>query len=223
MKNFILTLLALMVFCHTPAYAETDLRALVKSDDVFFVLPEARKLDSDSIPVLMGYLHDPAMGAYGEKIVSLLGYMGKPQAARPLLNLIEKSEGELSPDQYRIVMRVFYALGFIAARGDPEALRALLDYTDADVWQKKNLKLSFHNYTPQQWGDMFARYAIGALGTTGKPQALARLRALQADPKTPANWQADLNSAIDFHAQVARDGIDKIMTDRNREFKAVSH
>lgn len=85
---------------------------------------------SSGVPVLLRLLADPAFPRR-DNVVAFLTHLGGPESTPALLAfLADPPAGAASPVEDRALLLAPQALGYVAGRGDPAALAALLDMAE---------------------------------------------------------------------------------------------
>ncbi len=209
--QFYSTLIAIMLFTmHSRLFAQippTDIKTFVTRFYIHGVpYDEAKLYGKSAIPQLTQMLKDKTYEQHWPNIVTTLGYIGDPMAVNDLIQFMENSTGEISIYQFRAIIRVFQALGHISQTGDITSLNALKEYTAITSWQKRKLLFKYHQYSNDILGEVLARQAISGLGISGKPDAMKKLNELKLSKDTRADWQDNLQEAIQLNGKVSSQG-----------------
>lgn len=194
----------------TAAHGQVDLRTFVTRTPVDGIpYDQARAYGSPAIPTLLTMLHDRSMEEYWDKIVYVLGCIGDPAATGPLLDFLKSLQGEISVQAFRATLAVLPALGHIARGGDSTAFTALVDFTQADQWEKAGLAFSFARYHGPALGEVLGRTAIQGLGIAGTTQALDALHSLGSNLTLRPDWRDNVDEAVTLNIRVSLLGADR--------------
>lgn len=171
---------------------------------------EAKSYGATAIPTLASFLEDPNFEPYLSNIIITMGHIGSPNATPHLLKFIELQSGEISEQRFIATLTVFQALGHISQSGDPIAMQALMDYKEETNWQTKPINYRFAQYQNAVMGEVIARMAIQGLGISGRPEAMAALRALENNPTTRADWADNVSEAKALNQKIQIQGVSKV-------------
>jgi HEAT repeat protein len=171
---------------------------------------QAKDYGRAAIPQLVNMLKDKSLQDYWQNIVLTLGYIGDPAAAKPLIQFLERQQGEVSVQCFRATLSVFYALGHIAQSGNPLALQTLKEYNSLDTWKTKNLNFSYARYKNEVLSEALSRQAIQGLGVSGQPEALEVLRTMKNQKDLRADWQDNVAEAIEINEEIKAKSAQKV-------------
>jgi hypothetical protein len=216
MKLIRLAGLALLLATSLSAQARMDdvkfAEALVRADHVEG-LPygEARKVTPGGVARLIEMLADPVEARHRVHIVMALGISGSDQAY-PALAAFQASEpeGEIDGAQYRARRSLPLAMGHLA-RSDPRARSFLLEAArtgradSAPTWSYRHLR-------GEKLVGILQRAAIMGLAISGRPEAAAALRQLDAelDPQASDELRFHLLEARSLCDRVMREGPERV-------------
>ncbi len=174
---------------------------------------DARELTPAGVERLVEMLRDAAEGEHHENIVMALGISGAPQAYPALVAFQDKEvEGEVDAAEYRARRAVPLAMGHLT-RSDPRALEFLLEAArrqepeSAPRWRYLYLR-------DQKLAGILRRAAITGVAMSGRPEAVAALRALgeraRDDPSTTDELRVHVREAETLCDRVMREGPDRV-------------
>ncbi len=211
-------LLGLLLTATPPAraqLAEGDFAEELVRADYVEGLPyaEARELTPTGVERLVEMLRDPAEAEHHENIVMALGISGAPQAYPALVAFQDREvEGEVDAAEYRARRAVPLAMGHLA-RSDPRALQFLLEAArrqepdSTPRWRYLYLR-------EQKLAGILRRASITGVAMSGRPEAVAALRALgeraRDDPSTTDELRVHVREAERLCDRVMREGPDRV-------------
>jgi hypothetical protein len=138
--------------------------------------PEAHALGPNALPYLLELLENPELKLFWTNIIVTIGFIEDPSAVDPLIDFLERAEGEVDGASFRALLSVPYALGCIAAGGGDRSIAYLADTiagsgTAAIQWQFQGKSVK----------DLVAEYAVMGLAVSGRPEARQLLQTLHRD------------------------------------------
>ena len=166
---------------------------------------DAKALGPRAVPELASMLKDPALAEHWTKIVWVLGCIGHSSATAPLVDFLKRQQGEVSADVFRATLAVLPALGHLARRGDPVALRTLTSYARPDASKDLKLGFSYRRYSGAALAEVLGRTAIQGLGISGTPATLAILEAMNRS-ELRVDWQDNVKEAMALNLRVRQMG-----------------
>ncbi len=215
-------LFALLVFMPTdPTAAQVppvDLRTFVTSlHSHGLPYSEAHAYGPQAVPDLVAMLRDPALEPHWTKIVATLGCIEDASAVQPLMDFMRRQQGEISADAFRAVLSVLTAIGQIAYRGDPPALKIITDFVDPGAYTSYGIGFVYSRYHDDALAEVLGRMDIMALGESGRPEALALLKGMLNDPALRKDWRDNVTEAIDLNVKMSSLGPEKVFGKENQQ------
>jgi hypothetical protein len=177
----------------------------------------ARQLTPAGVEILTEMLADPAEAEHHDNIVMALGISGDPQAYPALTQFYDDPpEGELDSAAYRARRALPLAMGHLA-RSDPRAFQFLLDAVHARAVISVP-EWSYRHLAGERLEGIFRRAAITGLAISGRPEAVAVLRALgeraRDDPRATDELRVHVREAERLCDRVVREGPDQVFGNR---------
>jgi hypothetical protein len=171
---------------------------------------EAHAYGPQAVPELVAMLEDPSLKPHWTRIVTTLGFIEDASAVQPLMDFMKRQKGAISADAFRGVLSVLPAIGQIAYRGDPAALKIIKDFVDPNAYKSYRIRFAYGRYHDDALGEVLGRMAISALGVSGRPEALALLKGMLNDPALRKDWRDNVTEAIDLNERVSTLGPEKV-------------
>jgi hypothetical protein len=142
---------------------------------------EAKKFDSQALPVLEELLNGPENEKYYSNIVETIGIIGDEKGLEILISFLEdRFEGEINVDQDIALYLVNVAIGHIAANGSRRAMDYLIACTNMTTLNNKKLKWYLANKHPTEWAPLnVITSSIAGLAITGSDEAEMVLKDMQ--------------------------------------------
>ncbi len=198
----------------TWAQGALDAVAFVKQRFIHGVpYDEARQLPRSAVPALVVMLGDPANEPYLMTIVITLGVIGDSRATQPIIDLAERSTGEISLDRFNALLSVPTALGHLARQGDAQALAYLVDKTSPSRWRASGARWSFGRYRGDARDVLLTKVTVNGLAASGRTEALTKLRQLRDAPESAplaAALDSNVSEGLGFNARVRQEGADHV-------------
>jgi hypothetical protein len=171
---------------------------------------DAHAYGPDAVPALVAMLNDRSLEAYWANIVVTLGFIEDASAVQPLMDFMKRQTGPISPDAFRAILSVLPAVGQIAYRGDPTALQIITDFVDPGSYRSYGIDFVYSRYHDDAIGEVLGRANIMALGVSGRPEALALLKQMSADPALRPAWKSEVTNAIDVNVKMSTLGPERV-------------
>jgi len=171
---------------------------------------EAHAYGPQAVPELVAMLKDPSLEPHWTRIVTTLGFIEDASAVQPLMDFMKRQKGAISADAFRGVLSVLPAIGQIAYRGDPAALKIIKDFVDPNAYKSYRIRFAYGRYHDDAVGEVMGRMAINALGVSGRPEALALLKGMLNDPALRKDWRDNVTEAIDLNVRASTLGPEKV-------------
>ena len=177
----------------------------------------ARQLTPAGVEILTEMLADPAEAEHHDNIVMALGISGDPQAYLALSQFHDDSpEGEIDSATYRARRALPLAMGHLA-RSDPRAFQFLLDAVHARAVTSVP-EWSYRHLAGERLEGILRRAAITGLAISGRPEAVAVLRALgeraRDDLRATNELRVHVREAERLCDRVVREGPDQVFGNR---------
>ncbi len=137
---------------------------------------EAHALGSEALPYLLELLENPEVKIYWTNIIVTIGFIEDPSAVDPLIDFLERAEGEVDGASFRALLSVPYALGCIAAGGGDRSIAFLAD----TIAGSGTSTIRWH-FRGKPVNDLVAKYAVMGLGVSGRPEARQLLQTLHLE------------------------------------------
>ncbi len=174
---------------------------------------EARELTAAGIERLVEMLRDPAEAEHHDNIVMALGISGDPQAYPALTQFHDDSpEGKIDSAAYRARRALPLAMGHLA-RSDSRAFQFLLDAVHARAITSVP-EWSYRHLAGERLEGILRRAATTGLAISGRPEAVAVLRALgeraRDDPRATDELRVHVREAERLWDRVVREGPDQV-------------
>src|SRR5262252_7393773 len=207
----LLSVLILVANVRTRAQEPVDLRTFVTST-YSHGLPyvDAHAYGRDAVPSLVAMLNDQSLEPHWAKIVVTLGFIEDPSAVQPLMDFMKRQTGAISSDAFRAILSVLPAVGQIAYRGDPTALEIITAFVDPSAYRSYGIDFVYSRYHDEAIGEVLGRADIMALGVSGRPEALALLKQMLADPALRPAWKPEVTNAIDVNQKMSTLGPEQV-------------
>jgi hypothetical protein len=152
---------------------------------------EAKGLGREAVPVLLKLLDDTSQKQFWVNIVVTLGFIEDSSAREPLLDFLEKAEGEVDGFAVRALLAVPFAIGCIASNGDSRAFDVLQER--ARTPHIRRARWAFRGTDADR---LLAEQAVSGLSVSGLPQARGVLESMAAEQGGPAPVQKGLSDQI---------------------------
>jgi len=205
---------SLVLIPPNPAAAQaptTDLRTFITTVHLHGLpYAEAHAYGPGAVPELVAMLSDPSLEPHWTKVVAALGCIEDSSAVPPLMDFMKRFQGPVSPDVFRAILSVLPALGQIAYRGDPTALKIITDFADPGAYQKYGIGFVYGRYRNDALPEILGPIDIMALGVSGRPEALALLQKMLDDPAFRKDWRDNVTEAIDVNGKMSTLGPEKV-------------
>lgn len=165
-----------------------------------------RDFGQAAVPVLLELLTDPTFSRR-DNVVAVLGYLGGAEATRGLLGFLRQPPASVSvPVEDRALLLTPQALGQIAARGEADALRVLLEMTAPGSGGGILALTATRGERPEALRDDLLHMAFRGLAYSRAQEARGRLDAIRQGRSRPATRGRDLKrsaqSAIELFDQL---------------------
>jgi hypothetical protein len=225
MTAFLASLVGLLfvfpvIISTNPAAAQApsvDLRTFVTSlHSHGLPYAEAHAYGPQAVPELVAMLWDPSLEPHWTKIVATLGCIEDASAVQPLMDFMRRQQGAISADTFRAVLSVLTAIGQIAYRGDPAALKIITDFVDPGAYKSYGIGFVYGRYHDAALAEVLGRMDIAALGVSGRPEALALLKGMLNDPALRKDWRDNVAEAIDVNVKMRSLGPEKVFGKENQ-------
>jgi hypothetical protein len=169
-----------------PLVKDMDIREFVRQIYIHGV-PEkqARQFSASDIPVLLEMLADQKEEQYWSNIVVTLGFIGDPQAVKPLIEFLLDGEGTLTRDQYDAKSAVLVSLGNLINKTGSLALQTerglhfLQEGLNPEAWAEQVKWINPYGLNAEEQKIQLTKMAVWGLAVSGEPEAGNALRALQ--------------------------------------------
>jgi hypothetical protein len=159
---------------------------------------EARAYGPKVVPQLLQMLEDPRQEPHWANIVVTLCIIADERAVDPVLAFIARDakDGSVSRAEYGAKSSAVMALGYIVNRtGNKKCLDYLRASVRSGAWAERGVKWGAPEGASAAARDVsLSKKAILGLALSGRPEAAATLRELEAPTKDPA--QKTLNAAV---------------------------
>jgi len=209
-----LLLVSLVIIPPNPAAAQapaTDLRTFITAPHGHGLpYAEAHAYGPAAVPELVAMLSDPSLEPHWTKVVAALGCIEDASAVQPLMDFMKRYQGPVSADIFRAILSVLPAIGQIAYRGDPTALKIITDFVDPGAYLKYGIGFVYGRYRDAALAEILGPMDIMALGVSGRPEALAALKKMLDDPAFRQEWRDNVTEAIDVNGKMATLGPEKV-------------
>jgi len=184
-----------------------DVRAFVTQNHIHGVpYSKARAYGPSAIPLLVPMLKNRDLQENWVDVVTTMGFVGDGSATAPLLAFLRRQRGEITVAMFRAVLSVYPSLGHIAGNGDKDALNTLLEAADPRKLKSQGFLFGYSAYRGDALVHQLSRMAVQGLGISGRPEALARLEQLGADPVLSPTMGDIIEEAIRLNQQVQAAG-----------------
>ncbi len=142
-----------------------------------------QSLGNDAVPLFIAAIQDRNRSRQWENAVLALGYLGQKQGTRPLIELLEKTEGTTRSEESRALFAVPFSLALLAGQGDADALDYLIRHLPANSWDMLKwregdlgeLRDANSEFAADHMRTALDSNLIAALGMTKSPEALQAL------------------------------------------------
>ncbi len=158
---------------------ELRVRKLVKRNRT---RPAALELGEEAVPILLSIIGDDQDALYFENAIGILGHIGSERALDPLMDLLEKSSGELSWIKCKYFMRVPLAIGDIARKGSARAFDYLKQRVRDEDWKGMTWTCE-RGPAPEELRRIYAERSIIGLALTGSDEAERILHELMEEAR----------------------------------------
>lgn len=190
-----------------------DVRTFVRQLHIHGIpFEEARAFDGTALPVLRDILADGRDQVYWVNAVMTVGIIGDARGTDLLLEFLAARHGELTPEVFRAVLSVPFALGHLARRGDGRAFRSLAGWVDLS--KSTGFAWSHGRYRGAALDDLYGRVGVKGLGIAGSDAASAILASLERDARKPAGWDDDVREARELLDRVRAEGAEVVFSSR---------
>jgi hypothetical protein len=161
-------------------------------------------------------LKDPSLEPYWTNIVATLGCIEDASAVQPLMDFMKRQRGAISADAFRAVLSVLPAIGQIAYRGDPAALKIITDFADPGAYKSYRIRFVYGRYRDAALAEVLGRMDIIALGVSGRAEALTLLKRMLNDPALRKEWRDNVTEAIDVNVKMSTLGPEKVFEKKSQ-------
>ena len=184
-----------------PAGELMDIKDFVRQGFVEGVpYEQASRYPASVVPTLVEMLNDPAEQYFWANIAVTLGMIGDNGVVQPLIDFIEKGDGEtLAQPVYRAKTAAVMSLGYVVNKsGNRQALDYLKSGLKPADWGARLAPAlpSSHATLPERNQD-FSKYAVLGLGLAGTPEAADALRSMQPPESATPGFAAEVDSLAD--------------------------
>ncbi len=173
----------------------------------------ALSLGGEACPELLAWLGDPEAGAKRGNAIEAIGLIGCAGGYEALAAYAASAgPGEVDRATFRALRATSSAMGHLASTDD-RALAWLLARTGGPGARSASPAWHFRHHQGARLARDERRRALGALATSGRPEAAARLTELTADPSVAA----EASEGLALMRAVAREGEAALDAQRGRE------
>ena len=170
------------------------------------------RFDVSDVPPLLALLESPAEEKYLRNIVLMLGLVGDERATAALIHLLDTAPvGLISHGRFKGLSLALPALGFLAGRGDTDAMRFLIVRADdPSAWSGNRLSWTLATAPTDYLPHYMAKMAIQGLSIASTPEADAVLQGLQARVQSgalPDHYRNDISDAIRRSQRIKQSGV----------------
>ncbi len=137
---------------------------------------EAHALGPEALPYLLELLENPEIKIFWTNVVVTIGFIEDPSAVDPLIDFLERAEGEVDGASFRALLSVPYALGCIAAGGGDRSIA----YLAGTIAGSGNTAIRWQ-FRDKPVHDLVAEYAVMGLAVSGRPEARQLLQTLHRE------------------------------------------
>jgi len=182
----------MLVLCPTSGLAQTDKEIKTSVNELVhkyymdgIPYATAHALGPAALPYLFELLGNPKEKPFWVNIIVTIGFIEDSSAVDPLINMLEETQGDVDPENFRALLSVPYALGCIAANGDDTAFEYLVSKLDTPLNQTWPW-----NFRDKPIAELIAEQSVMALAVSGRPEARRLLKDLQAKAAQKSGQEA---------------------------------
>lgn len=159
---------------------------------------QAAAYGREHVPELVEILQDPSEKDAWPNAVSLLGIIGDESAAAPLIEFLERFEGNVDAKTFQALTLTPAALGKVSSSADGQAIRYLMDAVEPGAWRTGRARWRFGTLTEEDRPAFMTKLAVGGLALAGTPATLERLRRLRREaPQREQKFERLVLPALD--------------------------
>lgn len=170
------------------------------------------RFDVSDVPGLLGLLDDPAEEKYLRNIVMMLGLVGDERATAALINYLDTAPvGLITQGRFKGISLALPALGFLAGRGDADALRFLIARADSpSAWSGNRLRWTLATAPTDYLPHYMTKMAIQGLSIASTAEADTALQGLQSRVQNgalPDHYRNDVSEATARSLRIKQSGV----------------